>query len=228
MNFFKRLFNRNKTVKAWHFLKPDKRLNYKDGRLVELNVPLRITRTPDLCVSGLHASLKALDAYKYCSWGDPIACRVLLRGKKMYGTDKLCAEERTVIGWCKTTDILHELACRIAEDLLEQYYKKDKIPKDIIDAVKIAISVKRSWIENKHNINQKCISGKLRYRVHKEAPDLLTIVNSVLSTSANESLDGMLSICRCVVEWKKLKKYNIWFERMLTGAMLHEINKLNK
>lgn len=243
MNFLKKLFdkfNRRRTsVKAWHFLKPDKRLNYKDGRLVELGVPIRSVVAPDICVSGLHASLKALDAYKYCRWGDPVACRVVLRGKKMYGPDKLCAEERTVIGWCETADILHELACRVAEDLLRYlvsvapvrgifYYKRDKTIKEMLDVVRLAIVAKRDWLANNRIgvVNTKFLSGKQQYDINRKAPDLMSVINGILHMSATESFDKVLEICKWDFEYysaqKQLQKYNKWFERMLTVAMVYD------
>ena len=239
MNFLKKLFdkfNRRRTsVKAWHFLKPDKRLNHKDGRLVELGVPISSIVAPDICVSGLHASIKALDAYKYCSWGNPIACRVVLRGKKMYGPDKLCAEERTVIGWCETTDILHELACLIAEDLLVYYTKReDRPPKDIIDELRYAIIVKRDWLaDNKWGvINTRWLTGKLQYTISKKAPDIMSLIYGILDMSSTKSLDSILEICRFEVnefkyydKQRKLGKYNKWFEKMLTEAIVRESNK---
>ena len=235
MNFLKKLFDKFKrrrtSVKAWHFLKPDKRLNHRDGRLVELGVPIRSVIAPSICVSGLHASLKALDAYRYCNWGNPIACRVVLRGKKEYGPDKLCAEERTVIGWCETTDILHELACRVAEDLLIFYYKRDKKDKTIkesLDVVRLAIVAKRDWLANNRIgvVNTKFLSGKQQYAINRKAPDLMSVINGILHMGATESFDRVLEICKWDFEYysaqKQLQKYNKWFERMLTVAMVYD------
>jgi hypothetical protein len=50
-------------MKAWHFLREDKRLGYGDGRLVRVGHTLRCD--PDriaLCEYGFHGSVKALDA----------------------------------------------------------------------------------------------------------------------------------------------------------------------
>ena len=64
-------------MKAWHFLREDKRLGYGDGRLVRRNHTFKCD--PDKlqpCHYGLHGSVKIMDALTYAP--GPVVCRVEL------------------------------------------------------------------------------------------------------------------------------------------------------
>ena len=134
-------------VLAWHFLRPDKRLGYKDGRKVVKGRKMKCgpDRTIRLCEYGMHASLSPLDALSFVHWANPIICRVELSGGVLHGEDKIVAPERKVIAWCDADKLLHEFACRVAECALvhfEKRYPNDKRPR-------LAIEAKRLWLQGK-------------------------------------------------------------------------------
>ena len=132
-------------MKAWHFLKSNKKLGYKDGREVKIGEKLTICGPLELCKKGLHASVKPLDALNYLSWNDSIICLVELSGEITEGGDKCVASERTVLKWCKADEILHRFAIRVAGDVLPIYEKK--YPGD--DRLRKAIETKKLWLEGK-------------------------------------------------------------------------------
>ena len=125
-------------MKAWHFLREDKRLGYDDGRLVE--VGHKLTCEPfniKLCEKGFHGSVKLMDALKYAP--GPIVCRVELSGKIIKGDDKYVASGRTVINMADATNVLQEFACLCAEDALKLVKNPD--PRSFA-----AIEAKRKWL----------------------------------------------------------------------------------
>lgn len=122
---------------AWHFLSKDKRLGYGDGRVVEVGVPLECEGDPALCESGMHGSVRLIDALRYAS--GPIVCRVEIEGDIIEGADKVCGRRRTVLWWIDATRILHEFACQCAEDALALIDNPDSRSVAAVDA-------KRRWM----------------------------------------------------------------------------------
>jgi hypothetical protein len=92
------------------------------------------------CKNGLHASRRIIDALKYAP--GPIICRVELSGEIIYDTDKAVARHRKVIWMLDATNVLHEFACRCAEDALALVGNPD--PSSIA-----AIQAKRNWMKGK-------------------------------------------------------------------------------
>lgn len=130
-------------MKAWHFLKEDKRLGYGDGRLVRVGHTFRCD--PDKlkpCTYGFHASRNILDA-TYHAPGS-IVCRVELGGKIIHDDDKSVASERTVIAMADAANTLHEFACWCAERALKQVKNPD--PRSVA-----AIEAKRKWLRGEIN-----------------------------------------------------------------------------
>ena len=81
--------------KAWHFLNEDLKLRYDDNREVkegETLSQLDLTRKPDLCQYGMHASVKLRDAIE-CAPG-PVLTQVLVKGKVNLGRNKLTGRHR--------------------------------------------------------------------------------------------------------------------------------------
>ena len=122
---------------AWHFLSEDKRLGYDDGRLVEVGQTLECEGKPVLCDNGMHGSIRLIDALYYAS--GPIVCRVDIEGDVIEGEDKLCGRRRTVLWMLDATQILHEFACRCAEDALALVEQPDA-------RSVAAIAAKRKWL----------------------------------------------------------------------------------
>jgi hypothetical protein len=125
-------------MKAWHFLRENKKLGYDDGRLVRVGHTFKCD--PDklvLCRYGLHASTNIMDALQYAP--GPIICRVELGGKILRGDDKCVASERTAIAMTDATNILHEMSCWSAERALKRIKSPD--PRSVA-----AIQAKRKWL----------------------------------------------------------------------------------
>ncbi len=122
---------------AWHFLSEDKRLGYGDGRLVEAGKTLECDGKPELCKNGMHGSVRLIDALRYAN--GPIVCRVKIEGDVIEDTDKLCGRRRTVLWMMDATRLLHEFACRCAEDALSKVAHPDE------RSLK-AIAAKRAWL----------------------------------------------------------------------------------
>jgi len=123
---------------AWHFLSEDKRLGNGDGRLVEVGQTLECDGKPVLCDNGMHGSARLIDALHYAS--GPIVCRVEIEGDVIEGEDKLCGRRRTVLWMVDATRILHEFACRCAEDALALVEQPD-------ERSVAAIEAKRKWLK---------------------------------------------------------------------------------
>jgi len=132
------------TVLAWHFLPADRRLAYGDGRLVKEEQTLRVKGEPVLCKYGMHGSRRLIDAL----WNapGPIIERVEIGADKPY---KIIEDEKKLVGnwrktlwWIDTTAILHEFACREAEDALRNAGVTD-------ERYWNAIRIKRLWVQGK-------------------------------------------------------------------------------
>ena len=122
---------------AWHFLREDKRLGNGDGRLVEVGATLECEGKPELCSNGMHGSARLIDAVHYAR--GPIVCRVEIEGDVLDGDDKLCGRRRTVLWMLDATRILHEFACRCAEDALALVEQPD-------ERSVVGIAAKRAWL----------------------------------------------------------------------------------
>lgn len=103
-------------MRAWHWLPEDRRLRYGDGRMVRPGETYRHEGAVELCRSGMHASVGALDALSYAP--GPIVCRVELRGEVVRGDDKVVASERHVLWTADATPALHRFARACALDVV--------------------------------------------------------------------------------------------------------------
>ena len=135
-------------VLAWHFLRNDRRLRFRDGRSVENGEIVEVGKTYKaegdlkLCANGMHASVRAIDALDYAP--GPIICRVELSGKIVDGGDKVCATSRKVLWMADATHTLHEFACWCAEQALLQEREAGREP----DARSwAAVKAKRQWLQ---------------------------------------------------------------------------------
>ena len=128
------------TIKAWHFLSDDRRMQFGERELVEVGKTYRAEGPIQMCANGMHGSRRIIDALQYAPGA--MICRVGLWGEVEEGNDKLVARNRKVLSMIDGTKILHEFACRCAEDALKAANVKDKRSWN-------AIKVKRAWLEGK-------------------------------------------------------------------------------
>ncbi len=124
------------SVLAWHFLKADCRTGegdilVKPGSVLHVDLPI------EPCRRGLHGSRQAIDALTYAP--GPVIERVELYGTIVEGDDKLVATNRRCLWLADATNVLHEFACRCAEDALRAA--------EVDDArCWSAIATKRAWL----------------------------------------------------------------------------------
>jgi len=123
---------------GWHFIREDRTLGYGDDRLVRVGETLTVDCQPGLCEAGLHASPTVFDALQYAP--GPVLCRVELGGVIVRGDDKSAATKRTVLKMADVSAVLHEFACRCAEDALALVTNPD--PHSLA-----AIETKRRWLK---------------------------------------------------------------------------------
>jgi len=137
------------TVLAWHFLPRDRRLGHDDGRLVRKGRTLRVKGEPVLCLHGMHGSRRLINALNNAP--GPIIERVEIGADEPYkiieNKGKLVGNWRKTLWWMDATTILHEFACREAEDALRDAGVTD-------ERCWSAIRVKRLWIEGKATDNE--------------------------------------------------------------------------
>ena len=125
------------SVKAWHFLPADGRLQFGDRAVVRVGEPLHVVGPLELCRNGMHGSIRAIDALNYAP--GPIICRVRHDGDIARGDDKLCSRTRTALWMYDASTVLHEFACCVAETAL--------LMAEIDDArFWRAIEAKRAWL----------------------------------------------------------------------------------
>ena len=130
---------------GWHFA------GYKlrDGRpLPQAGDTLTHDGVMEPCVSGLHASERAIDALGY-ALGAMVA-RIELRGEMLpHGNppDKVVARERHYLtGYVDATRVLHEFACDCATQALERERVAGREPDPRSWR---AVEVKRAWLDGK-------------------------------------------------------------------------------
>ena len=133
------------TIKAWHFLSDDRRMQFGDRELVEVGKTYRAEGKIEMCLNGMHGSRRIIDALQYAPGA--VICRVALWGEVQEEGDKLVARNRKVISMIDATNILHEFACRCAEDALKKAGVKDR-------RCWKAIETKRKWLEGKATDNE--------------------------------------------------------------------------
>jgi len=127
-------------MKAWHFIKNNKRLGYGDNRIVKTNRTYKVQGEIQICGNGMHGSKRIIDALKYANGS--IVCRVDITGGIIEDDDKIVGRNRRIIWMRDVTNILHEFACRCAEDDIRLVSEPD--PRSIA-----AIKAKRDWLAEK-------------------------------------------------------------------------------
>ena len=112
------IINAKNTIECWHFIPKNRKLRYEDGRKVTRNRWLKYksrSRYRDLfmCSNGMHASKDLFDAMKYSRGFGQVLCRVVLKGKRIYGKSKICAEYRSVTWMIDIDPLFFEIAAKI-------------------------------------------------------------------------------------------------------------------
>ena len=125
-------------MKAWHFLKEHRILQYGDGRVVEVGKTYECKGEIILCQNGMHASVNIIDALKYAT--GPILCRVELEDDLKIDTDKIAGRKRTVLAMEDISTSLHLFAIDCAERALSKIDNPD--PRLIK-----ALEVKKKWMK---------------------------------------------------------------------------------
>jgi hypothetical protein len=136
----------NDTLTGWHFLKPDRRLQFKPHTPVTVGQTLTLPEgtAPKLCAVGYHASVRVLDALDYAPRvSGLVCCRVTLTGTILRDSDKAVATHRTCHAMLDADAILREFACWCAEGaLLGQALRGRPVDPRSWDA----ITVTRAWM----------------------------------------------------------------------------------
>ena len=101
---------KNKIELGWHFLSNDYRLRYDDHRLVKKKIWIQAKEcnNPVLCYKGMHASKRLFDALGFAPGS--VLCRVKVRGKIKYASDKFVGMERFVVEMKNMDDIFEKFA----------------------------------------------------------------------------------------------------------------------
>ena len=112
-------------IEAWHFcahtlrdgrpIPPDGEWLVHDGDVIP-------------CKSGLHASIRLIDALEYAP-GSTL-CRVILRGDiQHHGNDKIVGRERQIVWRIDATAVLREFARKCALDVIHLWEAPDVVRK---------------------------------------------------------------------------------------------------
>ncbi|MHB1937090.1 MAG: DUF7666 domain-containing protein, partial [Acidobacteriaceae bacterium] len=122
-------------ILAWHFLS-DNGLD-RDGNEVEIGQTQSVEGPLTICEHGLHWSERLIDALQYAPGS--VLCRVEGWGDMQRESDKGCSRHRKVLAKADVSAVLHEFACRVAEQALTDAGVTDQ-------RSWAAISTKRRWL----------------------------------------------------------------------------------
>jgi hypothetical protein len=137
------------SILAWHFVK---RHNFapvlRDGVTIVQDVTT-YDGPMEMCHTGLHASVKALDALGYAP--GPIACRVECSGDIETSNDKLICRRRRVLWMCYAARPLKLWACDCAERALlrERAAGREPDPRSWK-----GIEIQRAYLDGKATIEE--------------------------------------------------------------------------
>lgn len=125
-----------RTELGWHFAQDNMRTRYTDEPIT-VGEWLECEGEIELCANGMHASKNIMDALGYAPGS--MICRVEVEGEILEGDDKIAGRRRRVIYAIDGKRLLHEFACRCAEDALALIPNPD--PRSVA-----AIKAKRDWL----------------------------------------------------------------------------------
>ena len=115
---------------GWHFAANDRKLGYGDNRLIEVGATswrLDKSLPIELCVYGLHASIKPLDALQYAPGSIVSYCR--MHGQIIYGEDKMVAEGREYLSVIDADTVLLEFSRWCALQVIHLWDAPDVVKK---------------------------------------------------------------------------------------------------
>lgn len=131
-----------KSVLAWHFINGDK---LRDGNpAAPAGVSERFNGSVVMCLSGLHASVRPIDALTFAP-GSTIR-RVECTEIAQIAHDKLVCRERRVLWSADATRTLHEFACWCLTILLDH---EGLLGITISPLTRKAIKTKLDWLDGK-------------------------------------------------------------------------------
>ncbi len=100
-------------MKAWHFVAD----TLRDGRPIPADGETLVhDGTIAMCQSGLHASVRMIDALRYAP--GPTICRVQCKKIAAEHNDKFVCRERTILWRMNVEDVLRDFARRCALDVI--------------------------------------------------------------------------------------------------------------
>lgn len=105
-----------KSILAWHFVRGPAPGVLRDGRPVVVRETVCHDGALVLCESGLHASVRLIDALGYSPGS--VICRVRVGGEIVKDHNKLVASERTVLWSFDAEAVLRAFAHRCALDVV--------------------------------------------------------------------------------------------------------------
>jgi hypothetical protein len=192
---------------AWHFLRADKHLRYWPFTQVEVGQKLTYDQPPQLCIGGLHASYRLIDAIKYAP--GPVLCRVSLGGAIVEGLDKVAAQERTCLAMVEASRLLHGFAMKCVIWYLKRY-KYLRNP-----AVRLTLAAKTKWSRGKIDSRQM---QKIRNEMWQNHH--IDCVYHVCGTNAIDCLQSMFHYFRDdVAFWNTVQELGLKFERNVLNIM---------
>ena len=125
---------------AYHFLKDDMTAGSGTEKPWTVGETRRISGKLTLCVRGYHSCPSPSGALKYAQGS--VLCLVDVSKPRASDKTKAVSSRRTLVKAVNVERELHEVACRIAEDVLpifEKQFPLDKRPR-------LAIEAKRKWL----------------------------------------------------------------------------------
>ena len=103
----------SKTYRAYYFAPDDNKLRYGDGREIVVGDTHTVDVKPEVCMAGLHASLRPIDALKYAPGSQLYIVEV--GGIVDIGEDKIAGETRKYISKVPNTEqLLRKFAREVA------------------------------------------------------------------------------------------------------------------
>lgn len=215
-------------MKAFHFLAEDRRMA-RTGELVEAGKTYHVDGPVKMCRSGLHGSVKPLDALQYAS--GPVVCRVDITGDIVVGDDKIVGCSRKVLWMYDASPELNRFGrlCALdvanlwdAPDVVLQYLKTgdEAIRSAALDAARDAA---RSAITDESRnaaaaAVRNSIGHKSMYAASYAADDVVAAMAAVRDASWYAVWVESWSAARATARDAARKKQNDRLYRMLMAG----------